>query len=163
MNWPRKTTCWIKDRILHASIPFTRELLTVRAMLFQTSIEWDRALVGGPTGNGGGLCNGFINTKERGTMIKKKEYEKAIGAIQAAMTQLEPDGNCCAVCGDSGHQAWECHHNPVRMAKIGWDLTIGQCWRCFHCNLIFTDEKAASEHFGSREDQSPKCREGNHV
>lgn len=43
----------------------------------------------------------------------KNDYEKAIEALKLGMTQLEPDGNCCSICGDNGHQAWECHHNPL--------------------------------------------------
>jgi len=47
--------------------------------------------------------------------ISLDKYAKATLSIIRAETQLEPDGNNCAVCGDSGHQAWECHHNPVAM------------------------------------------------
>jgi hypothetical protein len=43
----------------------------------------------------------------------KSEYFNAIRALLDAMTQLEPDGRPCTVCGDSGHLAWECHHNPL--------------------------------------------------
>ena len=43
----------------------------------------------------------------------REQYEKAIENLQLGMTQLEPDGNNCAICGDTGHQAWECHHNPL--------------------------------------------------
>lgn len=43
-----------------------------------------------------------------------KQYDEAIKSLQDAKTQLEPDGNCCAVCGDSGHMAFECGHNPLR-------------------------------------------------
>ncbi len=50
-------------------------------------------------------------------IIKIKEaiawHEKRIKVFNLAKTQLEPDGNCCAVCGDNDHQAWECHHNPL--------------------------------------------------
>lgn len=43
----------------------------------------------------------------------KRNYEEAIANLQAAMEQLEPDGGNCAVCGDGGHQAFECGHNPL--------------------------------------------------
>jgi hypothetical protein len=52
--------------------------------------------------------------------ISDDEYVDAIETIEEARTQLEPDGRDCAVCGDDGHQAWECHHNPVVLAKQSW-------------------------------------------
>jgi hypothetical protein len=73
------------------------------------------------------------------------QYDKAIEALTNAKTQLEPDGNCCAVCGDSGHMAFECGHNPLfavsmceQIAKQsrdlhetlhslgGWDFAFGE-------------------------------------
>jgi hypothetical protein len=47
-------------------------------------------------------------------IFTKRQYEHAIRALQDGMKQLEPDGNECSVCGDSDHQAWQCHHNPLR-------------------------------------------------
>ena len=44
----------------------------------------------------------------------KEQYEAAIAALHDAMGQLEPDGRVCTICNDSGHQAWECGHNPLR-------------------------------------------------
>lgn len=41
------------------------------------------------------------------------QYDKAIEALQDAKKQLEPDGHCCSVCGDSGHMAFECGFNPL--------------------------------------------------
>lgn len=41
------------------------------------------------------------------------QYVEAIKALQEGMQQLEPDGHCCSVCGDGGHQAFECGHNPL--------------------------------------------------
>jgi hypothetical protein len=49
--------------------------------------------------------------------ITEQEYAEAIGQLQAGMTQLEPDSRSCAVCGDGGHQAWECRHNPLVLAR----------------------------------------------
>lgn len=43
----------------------------------------------------------------------KEQYEKAIKDLQDGMTQLEPNGHGCHICGDSGHQAFECGHNPL--------------------------------------------------
>lgn len=49
-------------------------------------------------------------------MITDGMYENAIAALQNATRQLEPDGRNCAVCGDTDHQAFECHHNPLVLA-----------------------------------------------
>lgn len=43
----------------------------------------------------------------------KEQYDQAIEALQEGRRQLEPDGYCCSVCGDSGHMAFECGHNPL--------------------------------------------------
>lgn len=51
-------------------------------------------------------------------MITLDEYLEAIKNILSAMSQLKSDGNNCAVCGDNGHQAWECHHNPVVLSRM---------------------------------------------
>lgn len=49
-----------------------------------------------------------------GPLFTKAQYEKAVADLQDGMQQLQPDGHCCAVCGDSGHQAWECvRFNPL--------------------------------------------------
>ena len=47
-----------------------------------------------------------------------EQYDKAIKALEAAKTQLDPDGDECRCCGDSGHQAWECGHNPLLAMAI---------------------------------------------
>lgn len=41
------------------------------------------------------------------------QYDRAIEALRSAKQQLEPDGHYCACCGDGGHQAFECGHNPL--------------------------------------------------
>jgi hypothetical protein len=41
------------------------------------------------------------------------QYQEAIKRLQDGMKQLEADGNCCSVCGDSGHMAYECGFNPL--------------------------------------------------
>lgn len=48
----------------------------------------------------------------------KRNYEEAIENLKAAMEQLEPDGRNCAICGDSGHQAFECGHNPLFAVRM---------------------------------------------
>jgi hypothetical protein len=41
------------------------------------------------------------------------QYDQAIEHLRLAKQQLAPDGAPCAVCGDSGHMAYECGHNPL--------------------------------------------------
>jgi hypothetical protein len=42
-----------------------------------------------------------------------RQYDIAIEALRLAKQQLEPDCRPCTVCGDTGHQAFECGHNPL--------------------------------------------------
>ena len=42
-----------------------------------------------------------------------QDYQTAIESLRLGITQLEPDGNECAICGDGGHQAMECGRNPL--------------------------------------------------
>ncbi len=88
-------------------------------------------------------------------MIPKHEYREAIIALELAMTQLQPDGNNCVVCGDNGHQAWECLHNPLVMVNKGFKLE--DSWRCFHCNRVYIDPEKAAKHFGNRDSEKPAC------
>ncbi len=46
--------------------------------------------------------------------VTKEQYFAAINRLAAGVGQLEPNGRECAICGDGGHQAWECHHNTLR-------------------------------------------------
>ena len=87
--------------------------------------------------------------------ITLEDYNEAIAELKEARTQLEPDGDNCHVCHDSGHQAWECRHNPLVMARRAAQME-GE-WRCFHCGAVFTDSEAAREHFGSNEDVFAQC------
>lgn len=69
--------------------------------------------------------------------------------------QLVPDGNCCVICGDNDHQAWECHHNPiVQSRKREKDVTR---WRCYHCNEVFDDREEARKHFGNIPSATVRC------
>ena len=52
-----------------------------------------------------------------------EQYDAAIKALQDAKSQLEPDGRCCVVCGDSGHQAFECGWNPLVAVAICRTIT----------------------------------------
>ena len=77
------------------------------------------------------------------------DYKNAIRKLCDGLTQLEPDGENCAICGDCGHQAMECPHNPlVQMARPEY--------KCFHCGEELNG-KAAEEHFGIDEFQTPAC------
>ena len=82
----------------------------------------------------------------------KQDYLKAIAALHYGIEQLEPDGNNCAICGDCGHQAWECHHNPLNERYI--QRTV---WRCFHCGEILKDPEEARKHFGNISEATPLC------
>ena len=48
LDWPKKHTSWINNRVLHVSIPFTWNLRIVNNLLHQRGFEWDTAVVGGP-------------------------------------------------------------------------------------------------------------------
>ncbi len=89
--------------------------------------------------------------------ITLADYDDAIRELQDAKTQLDPDGYECRVCGDSGHQAWECHHNPLAMAREA--ASMRHQWRCFHCDDVFTDVALAGAHFGERGSARPMCIE----
>ena len=41
------------------------------------------------------------------------QYDHAIASLALAREQLSPDGRHCRICHDTGHQAWECGHNPL--------------------------------------------------
>ena len=84
----------------------------------------------------------------KGRIISKQEYLTAIDNIRLAMSQLEPDGKNCVICGDGDHQAWECHHNPV------YSMQFLDSWRCFHCNAVFFNEDDARKHFGSEHEET---------
>jgi hypothetical protein len=88
-------------------------------------------------------------------MFKSAEYSDALQKLIAGLSQLKPDGNDCAICGDSGHQAWECHHNPlVIMQRVE---VAESKWRCYHCNEVFEDSEKARQHFGNIPSATPRC------
>lgn len=47
-----------------------------------------------------------------------EQYDTAIASLELGKLQLEPDGQNCAICGDSGHQAFECGWNPLVAVAI---------------------------------------------
>lgn len=86
-------------------------------------------------------------------MVTEEDYDRAIENLRLGRKQLYPDGNCCSICEDTGHQAWECHHNPLSYKYIHRGF-----WRCFHCNTVFTVISDAEEHFGKfGEHDKPAC------
>jgi len=88
--------------------------------------------------------------------ITAEDYDEAINALLEAKKQLSPDGNICLVCGDGGHQAWECRHNPMAMARMA--ARELQTYRCFHCGQAFIDIDEAADHFGRRDEREfPFC------
>jgi len=76
------------------------------------------------------------------------ELEAENKRLRQAWTQRVPDGEPCALCGDTDHQAFECRFNPVKPSPK---------WRCFHCNQVFNDAAAAQEHFGDDQHGKPMC------
>lgn len=85
------------------------------------------------------------------------DYAEAIEALTLAAQQLAPDGRGCNVCGDSGHQAFECHHNPLLVARKWTAATSVYC--CWHCGFIATSDKEAVAHFGISDDEVARCIE----
>lgn len=51
-----------------------------------------------------------------------EQYDAAILALSDGKRQLEPDGRDCEVCGDSGHMAFECGHNPLVAVAVCRDI-----------------------------------------
>ena len=89
-------------------------------------------------------------------LLTAEDYEEAIGMLRDAMGQLEPDGKCCAVCGDD-HMPWDCHHNPLVMGRRGVETAV--VWRCYHCGDVFRTPEAAEKHFGKAGERAePLCR-----
>jgi hypothetical protein len=87
--------------------------------------------------------------------LSAADYDEAVEALREARTQLEPDGRGCVVCGDTGHQAMECHHNPLVLARR--HATAEDVWKCFHCGDKFTTEADARRHFGPELSPAPVC------
>ena len=83
------------------------------------------------------------------------DYNEAIAALEDARGQLRPDGHNCAICHDSGHQAFECHHNPLLVARQWARATsVYQCW---HCGYVATNDAEAAAHFGKTDEEVAKC------
>lgn len=51
-------------------------------------------------------------------MFTAAQYREAIAALEAGARQLEPDGRSCAICEDTGPQAWGCGRNPLLAMRL---------------------------------------------
>lgn len=85
-----------------------------------------------------------------------EDYTDAIDMLIGARQQLAPDGENCACCGDSGHQAWECHHNPLVMARKAAKQEFE--YRCWHCGYVARSQEQGDGHFGKNEEGCPACK-----
>lgn len=61
------------------------------------------------------------------TRFTAEDYDEAIRRLHEGKKQLEPDGNCCSICGD-GCAAFECRFNPLVAMK--------------YCEILGRDAKA---------------------
>lgn len=87
--------------------------------------------------------------------LAKDDYVDAIQCMTLAMDQLIPDGRNCNICGDTDHQAFECDHNPLRLAKK-WKNAVS-VWKCWHCGFIATSDVQAVNHFGKTDSETARC------
>lgn len=46
-------------------------------------------------------------------LFTKTQYFVAIKSLLDGLRQLEPDGECCSICGSDCHEAFTCGHNPL--------------------------------------------------
>lgn len=84
--------------------------------------------------------------------LTKEDYDEAIETLVCARD--EDPSKCCGSCGDGGHTAETCHHNPLVLARLGAKKEFE--YRCFHCGEVFNGN-AAQEHFGKTECEDPSC------
>jgi hypothetical protein len=84
-----------------------------------------------------------------------RDYEEVIEQAKDGLAQLAPDGNHCNICGASGHQAMECHHSVLRLARK-W-VAATNVYRCFHCGFVATTDEEAVEHFGKSDEEVARC------
>ena len=92
--------------------------------------------------------------------ITIEDYEEAITALTGARHQLQQIAMGiyqpgCFVCGDSGHTAGQCHHNPLILAR---ERTAAQrIWQCWHCGFEARTDEEAAGHFGRTEEEVARC------
>ena len=89
--------------------------------------------------------------------ITAADYDETIAALQDAKRAIEDsDFMGCAICGDSGHSAQSCHHNPLILARQWARAT--RVWACYHCGFVATNDDEARAHFGRTDEDVPACR-----
>jgi hypothetical protein len=88
----------------------------------------------------------------------REQYDAAIEALRMAREQLAPDGLCCRICHDSGHQAWGCGHNSLLAAAICEQ--IGQHARVLHDQIHAIEGKMNEE---NQDDALADWREDAHT
>jgi hypothetical protein len=94
-----------------------------------------------------------------------EHYAEVIALLELARAQMRSmrAGKAqreCDVCGDGGHTAEECHHNPLLLSTVGRDALLGTVWKCFHCGAIYCDEESAERHFGTTPEWPAACIAG---
>lgn len=80
-----------------------------------------------------------------------EDYNKLIGLLVEGREQIQPDGDPCRVCGDNGHQAFECHHNPAFVMK--WKESLEEAASKLH------DTLHAREHMTQWSEEKEACHE----
>lgn len=91
-----------------------------------------------------------------------EDYAEAVELLTFAMRGLAgelSESRGCLCCGDSGHTAATCHHNPLLLARAFAVYRDRNYWRCFHCGDVFAlgQEELARDHFGKGEDEAAAC------
>ncbi len=94
--------------------------------------------------------------------LEAGHYEEVIEKLVLGLAQLRSIAKGefqrdCGICGDTGHTAEACHHNPLLLMALGEEAKNGKVWRCFHCDAVFTDREGAQRHFGNDIAQPPDC------
>lgn len=79
------------------------------------------------------------------TRFTDEQYDKAIRHLQDARTQLEPNGHGCHCCGGSGHQAFECGHNPLVAMAMCRDIAEHAAKMHEHLHAFDVDHATPSQ------------------
>lgn len=85
--------------------------------------------------------------------LTDRDYDEAIEYLQEAKRL----GITGCPCGDSGHSAEQCHHNPLVQARRGASKETE--FKCYHCGFIFGEDDARA-HFGNSESEIASCLQG---
>jgi hypothetical protein len=94
--------------------------------------------------------------------LTEEHYTEAISLLNRGLRQFKtgkPESRC-AICRREGHEQKTCQENPLLLITIGDHvLHLNPVWRCFHCDAVFTSERAAAQHFGLTLDAIPACKQ----